>query len=156
MMICQTRTRAVLLPNSGHSINSTNSNSLLGRLLTRITNRSCTLLNHFATNKPNNIASSGSRTIGFSDHDLIFGMRKISGSTHKEPKIINCRNTKHHTTELFRKALTEAFWDHILNEDDPSIMSERWLASLWKSQTKQHQLCPERSKTAMLHLLTRT
>ena len=129
MMICQTRTRAVLLPNSGNSIgiNSTNSNSLLGRLLTRTTNRSSTLLNHFATNKPNNIASSGSRTIGFSDHDLIFGMRKISGSMHKENKIINSRNSKHYAPELFRKALTEAFWDHILNEDDPSIMSERWL-----------------------------
>ena len=54
------------------------------------TNRSSTLLDHLATNKPNNIASSGSRTIGFSGHDLIFGMRKISGSMHKEPKIINC------------------------------------------------------------------
>ena len=43
---------------------------------TRTTNRSSTLLNHFATNKSNNIASSGSRTIGSSDHDLIFGMRK--------------------------------------------------------------------------------
>ena len=97
------------------------------RKATRTTNRSSTLLNHFATNKPNNIASSGSRTIGFSDHDLIFGMRKISGSMHKEPKIINCRNTKHYTPELFRKALTEDFWDHILNEDDTSIMSERGL-----------------------------
>ena len=46
---------------------------------------------------------------------------------HKEPKIINCRNTKHYTPELFRKALTKAFWDPALNEDDPSIMSERWL-----------------------------
>ena len=54
-------------------------------------------------------------------------MRKISGSMHKEPKIINCRNTKHKTPELFRKALTKAFWDHILKEDDLSIMSERWL-----------------------------
>ena len=97
------------------------------RKATRTTNRSSTLLDHFATNKPNNIASSGSRTIGFSDHDLIFGMCKISGSMCKEPKIIHCRNTKHYTPELFRKALTKAFWDHILNEDDPSIMSERWL-----------------------------
>ena len=97
------------------------------RKATRTTNRSSTLLDHFATNRPTNIASSGSRTIGFSDHDLIFGMRKISGSMRKEPKIINCRNTKHYTPELSREALTKAFWDHILNEDDPSIMSERWL-----------------------------
>ena len=32
------------------------------------TNGSSTLLDHLATNKPNNIASSSSRTIGFSDH----------------------------------------------------------------------------------------
>ena len=63
------------------------------RKATRTTNRSSTLLDHFATNMPSNIASSGSRTIGFSDHDLIFGMSKISGSMCKEPKIINCRNT---------------------------------------------------------------
>ena len=75
------------------------------RKATRTTNRSSILLDHFATNKHNNIASSRSRTIGFSDHDLIFGMRKSSGSMHKEIKIINCRNTKHYTPELFRKAL---------------------------------------------------
>ena len=97
------------------------------RKATRTTNRSSILLNHFETNKYNNTASSDSRTIGFSDHDLIFGMRKISGSMHKEPKMINCRNTKHYTPELFRKALTKSFWDHFLNEDDPSMMSERWL-----------------------------
>ena len=44
---------------------------------TRTTNGSSTLLDHFATNKPNFITCSGSRTIGFSDHDLVFGMRKI-------------------------------------------------------------------------------
>ena len=122
MMTCQTRTRAVLLPNYKQY-----QFKQLIRKATRITNRSSTFLNHIATNKPNNIASLDSRTIRFSDHDLIFGMGKISGSMHKEPKIINCRNTKHYTPELFRKALTKAFWDHILNEDDPSIMSERLL-----------------------------
>ena len=123
MMTCQTRTRAVLLPN----YKQYQFKQLIGKATRTVTNRSITLLNHIATNKPNNIASSDSRTIGFSDHDLIFGMRKISGSMHKEPKIINCRNTKHYTPELFRKALTKAFWDDILNEDDPCIMSERLL-----------------------------
>ena len=52
---------------------------------------------------------------------------------HKEPKIINCRNTKHYTPELFRKALAKDFGDHILNEDDPSIMSERWLDQFTES-----------------------
>ena len=54
-------------------------------------------------------------------------MHKISDRMREEPKIINCRNTEHYTPELSRKALTKAFWDHILNEDDPNIMSEKWL-----------------------------
>ena len=71
------------------------------RKATRTTNRSRTLLNHFATNKPNNTASSDSRTIGVSDPDLIFGMCEISGSMHKDPKIINCRNIKHYTPVFY-------------------------------------------------------
>ena len=94
---------------------------------TRATNRSSTLLDHFANNKPNFVTYSGSRTIGFSDHDLIFGIRKISCGMHKEPKIINCRYTKHYTPELFRKALSEAPWEHILSAEDPNTMSEKWL-----------------------------
>ena len=92
---------------------------------TRTTNRSSTLFDHFPTNKPEFITSSGTKTVGFSDHDLIFGMRKISGS--KDPKVINCRNTKNYTPDLFRKALTEASWDHILSLDDPHDISEKWL-----------------------------
>ena len=45
---------------------------------TRTTNISSTIIDHFATNRPKSIGESGVKTIGFSDHDLIFGMRKIS------------------------------------------------------------------------------
>ena len=93
---------------------------------TRTTNRSSTLLDHFATNKPDFITFSGTKTVGFSNHDLIFGIRKISGSMRKEPKVINCRNTKNYTPDLFRKALTEASWDHILVLDGPHDISEKW------------------------------
>ena len=91
---------------------------------TRTTNRSSTLLDHFTTNKPDFITSSVTKTVGFSDHDLIFGMRKISGSMHKEPKVINCRNTKSYSPDLVREALSEASWDHILSLDDPHDISE--------------------------------
>ena len=56
---------------------------------------------------------SGSKSIGFSDHDLAFGIRKISGSLRKEPKTVNCRNTKYYTPEIFKKALSEVSWEHI-------------------------------------------
>ena len=47
----------------------------------RTTNISSTIIDHFATNRPYFIGESGVKTIGFSDHDLIFGMRKISNKT---------------------------------------------------------------------------
>ena len=93
---------------------------------TRTTDKSSTLLDHFATNKPNFITLSGSKSIGFSDHDLVFGIRKISRSMRKEPKTVNCRNTKHYTPEIFRKAFSEVSWEHILTAMDPNTMSELW------------------------------
>ena len=75
---------------------------------TRTTNRSSILLDHFATNKPDFITSSAAKTVGFSDHDLIFGMWHQCGSMRKEPTVMNCRNTKNYTPDPFRKALTEA------------------------------------------------
>ena len=60
-------------------------------------------------------------------------MCKISGSMRKDPKVINCRNTENYTPDLFRKALTEASWDHILSLDDPYDISENGLISLQKS-----------------------
>ena len=36
-----------------------------------------TLIDHFATNKPNMIINFGVFTTGFSGHDLIFGIRKL-------------------------------------------------------------------------------
>ena len=40
----------------------------------RTTDKSSTLLDHFATNKPNFITLSGSKSVGFSDDDLVFGI----------------------------------------------------------------------------------
>ena len=54
-------------------------------------------------------------------------MHKISYGMRKEPKIINCRYTKHYTPELFRKALSEVPWEHILSAEDPNTMSVKWL-----------------------------
>ena len=44
---------------------------------TRSTLTSQTLIDHFATNKPKRIINFGVFTTGFSDHDLIFGIRKV-------------------------------------------------------------------------------
>ena len=36
------------------------------------------IIDHFATNRPDVITKTGTTEIGFSDHDIIYGMRKIS------------------------------------------------------------------------------
>ena len=102
-------------------INSDNwSNIKLGPLSSTL---SSTLLEHFSTI---NSTLSVSKSTGFSHHDLVFGMY-ISGSMQKEPEIVNCRNTKHYTPEIFRKALSEVFLEHILTAKDPTTMFELWL-----------------------------
>ena len=50
---------------------------------TRVTNCSNTLLDRFATNAPKFITISGVKTIRFSDHDLIYGMHKVSSKVKK-------------------------------------------------------------------------
>ena len=49
---------------------------------THTTNISSMIIDHFATNRPNFIDESGVKTIGFSDHNLSFDMRKISNKTN--------------------------------------------------------------------------
>ena len=86
---------------------------------TRVTNRSDTLLDHFATNTPHFIAISGVKPIGFSDHDLIYGMYKISSKVKKEPKRIRYRGLKHYGPIRFREELIMSIkWDKIINLDD--------------------------------------
>ena len=60
----------------------------LTRKPTRSTLISQTLIDHFATNKPKLIINFGVFTTGFSDHDLIFGIRKVLFRLNQEPKII--------------------------------------------------------------------
>ena len=94
---------------------------------TRATNRSDTLLDHFATNTPKFIAISGVKTIGFSYHDLIYGMRKISSKVKKEPKHIRYRSLKHYNPIRFHEELNMSIrWDKIINLDDLNQCSREW------------------------------
>ena len=64
------------------------------RKSTRVTNRSDTLIDHFATNTPKFIIKSGVKTIGFSHHDLIYvpyaqnnNREKKRAQAYKIPKL---------------------------------------------------------------------
>ncbi len=62
---------------------------------TRITSDTQTLLDLFITNKPENIINSGVVQLGISDHNLIFGCRKLSLGKN-QPKIVETRNYKYY------------------------------------------------------------
>ena len=70
---------------------------------THVTNCSNTLLDHFATNAQKFITISGVKTVGFSDHDLSYGMCKISSKVKKEPKHVRYRNLEHYNPVRFRE-----------------------------------------------------
>ena len=94
---------------------------------TRVSSRSSTSLDHFATNTPKSIAISRMKAIGFSDHDLIYGMRKMSGKVKKEPKRIRYRSLKHYDPIRFCEELNMSIkWNKIINLDDLHQCSREW------------------------------
>ena len=70
---------------------------------TRSTLSSQTLTDHFATNQSKFITELGVFTTGFSDHDLVFCIRKISTRINREPKVVKTRQLKNYNPEKFRQ-----------------------------------------------------
>ena len=93
---------------------------------TRSTLTSQTLIDHFATNKPRLITNSGVFTTGFSDHDLIFGIRKISSKLNREPKIVRSRQLKHYNENEFMLSLKQVDWKIILEGGDINTMPTKF------------------------------
>ena len=65
----------------------------------RSTLSSQTLIDHFATNQSKFITDSGVFTTGFSDHDLVFGIRKVSARINREPKVAKTSQLKNYNPE---------------------------------------------------------
>ena len=72
---------------------------------TRSTLTSQTLIDHFTSNRPSHIIDSGVFATGFSDHDLIYGIRKMLSRINREPKISKSRQLKNYDPERFIKEL---------------------------------------------------
>ena len=93
---------------------------------TRSTLTSQTLIDHFASNKPRYIFDSGVFTTGFSDHDLIYGVRKVSSRINREPKIIKSRQLKNYGPTKFKRELQQVDWESITELNDVNAMSLKW------------------------------
>ena len=90
---------------------------------TKSTLTTATIIDQFATNKPNLIISYGVFATGFSDHDMIFGIRKVSFRLKREQKIIKTRQLKHYDAQTFRGDLRKVDWESIFEHKDVNIMS---------------------------------
>ena len=104
-----------------------------------------TLIDHFATNKPKLIINFGVFTTGFSDHELIFGIRKVSSCVKREPKIIKSRQLKNYDLVKFCRDLEKVNWDLILKQDSVHAMSSEFqncfVIILYKhAPSRQHKM----------------
>ena len=68
---------------------------------TRVTLTSSPLIDHIATNKPENVVASGVFSITLSDHYLVYVTRKLMGSTKRKRKTISTRKMKNFNSDNY-------------------------------------------------------
>ena len=95
---------------------------------TRITSSSSTLslIDLFLTNEPNNFMTAGVSTIGISDHNFIYAVRKHSTSIKSKPITIQCRNYKDFNENNFKRDIESVPWHFVGSYDDPIKAWETW------------------------------
>ena len=91
---------------------------------TRITATSSTLIDHFITNKPEQICRSGVIHTGITDHSLIYAIRKINSTQHKNTgNTAEIRNMKHFNEQKFLNDLSQQSWEYVyFFADNPDSM----------------------------------
>ena len=89
-----------------------------------------TVIDHFSTNRPNLISSSGVIKIGMTDHYMVFGIRKLNANLsfiRKEIKT-ESRNMKNYNREAFLLDLQTIDWEMIISTagDEPNAMANKF------------------------------
>ena len=72
-----------------------------------------TLIDHIAVNNNRNIIESGVLNLGFSDHYIMYAIRKFRGNIFNEHKYIKTRQMKY-LNKMFLRDLANIIWQHIL------------------------------------------
>ena len=95
---------------------------------TRITMTSNTLIDHFITNTQEKICKSGVIHTGISDHSMIYAIRKINITIHKNVENISeIRNMKNFNGQNFLNDLLQQPWENIyFFADNPNGMWDIW------------------------------
>ena len=85
------------------------------------------LIDHIATTSKTNIVSSGIHKSSFSDHYLVFCVRKFRGACKKQHKHISTRQMKNFDQTEFVKDLLGVDWKGIVrNTDDINVIVNTW------------------------------
>lgn len=84
---------------------------------TRITKDTRSLIDVILTTRPEHYVA-GVISVSFSDHCVVYGIRKLYRVLLPSPKIVEARNYKHYNPTLFREDLGNIPWE-ILNFDKP-------------------------------------
>ena len=86
-----------------------------------------TLIDHFATNRPNYILRASVLKLGMVDHYLIFAVRKINAKRllDKQVKIVETRSLRNYDKQLFLDELSAIDWNEMLapTNGDPDLMA---------------------------------
>ena len=83
-------------------------------------------MDHFASNRPGVITKAGTAEIGFSDHDIIYGIRKTSGPKQKTTNIVITRDLKNYHVESFETDIINANWEDAIDNKDINLASHLW------------------------------
>ena len=86
-----------------------------------------TLIDHFATNRPNYFLRANVLKLGMVDHYLIFAVRKINAKQliNKQTKIVETRSLRSYDKQLFLDELSTIDWDKTLasTNGNPDLMA---------------------------------
>ncbi len=103
---------------------------------TRITNNSTTCIDLIYSSHPEKISQSGVVTIGFSDHDMPFVVRK-STMPKREARQVWIRNYKNYNVQSFNEYLWQLPWSVIDVFEDPQVMWDIFV-SLFTEAADKH------------------
>ena len=106
---------------------------------TRVTLTSSTLIDHIATNKPENVVASGVLSITLNDHYLVYVTRKFMGSTKRQRKSISTRKMKNFNSDYFLSDLGQIDWDSMVSSSKDTDEA----VNKWSYPTSSP--CPKRS-----------
>ena len=98
---------------------------------TRKTKITQSIIDHFATNRPDVITKTGTVEIGFSDHSIVYGMRKISRPKQKTTDIVITRDLKNYDVESFRINIINANFEDAIDNEDMNSASHLWGKNSW-------------------------